>query len=584
MHRKTKNVFISILLKLSDFIQYVRRMSFNTNLLCISLYARARFLITILLNFRCPQCHVPIGESTRLSIDPQAATPNSNVGEESMYVDDLPDYALPHQLNESSIQEPDPAPEDDTEEEPLTYHRVESSSQRNKDRLIDSRGYTYTVLRRKVSTVTAWRCAVRNKSVYCKATVLQNGENYTAGRNQHIHPPCAGALDAAKVIHAVKQKSKENLFTSAAAIVDEVMREELDQEKPIDALPKPINLTRTANRTRQKLRPEDPTTMDFDLCEEFIPEQFLRADVTVGKNSDARRHIIFASNDQLQLLSQAKEWYVDATFKVVRQPFTQLFTVNAFIRSGECSKQIPLVFCVMSGKRKKDYKKVLQEILKMLPTKPRVKTIIGDFERAIWNALTAVYPDVQLKGCLFHWTQALWRKTQELGLQRAYSEDRGTHKFIRKLMALPFLPSEHIQPLFDKMVERATSQQLTELVTYVESTWITSEMWPPATWSVFMRSTRTNNDIEGWHFRLNQRAQKGNLPFYMLLTLLTQEAAHVNLQVRLVSEKKLQRIQRSKSRQMQGTIFKLWEEYNDKNKSASQLLKSCAALHGPILE
>ena len=171
-----------------------------------------------------------------------------------------------------------------------------------------------------------------------------------------------------------------------------------------------------------------------------------------------------------------------------------------------------------------------------------------------------------------------------IGLQRAYSEDRGTHKFIRKLMALPFLPSEHIQPLFDKMVERATSQQLTELVTYVESTWITSEMWPPATWSIFMRSTRTNNDIEGWHFRLNQRAQKGNLPFYMLLTLLTQEAAHVNLQVRLVSEKKLQRIQRSKSRQMQGTIFKLWEEYNDKNKSASQLLKSCAALHGPILE
>ena len=43
--------------------------------------------------------------------------------------------------------------------------------------------------------------------------------------------------------------------------------------------------------------------------------------------------------------------------------------------------------------------------------------------------------------------------------------------------------------------------------------------------------------------------------------------------------RKLQRIQK----QMQGTIFKLWEEY-DKNKSASQLLRSCAALHGPIHE
>ena len=32
--------------------------------------ARARFLKTMLLNFRCPHCLVPIGESMRLSKDP----------------------------------------------------------------------------------------------------------------------------------------------------------------------------------------------------------------------------------------------------------------------------------------------------------------------------------------------------------------------------------------------------------------------------------------------------------------------------------------------------------------------------------
>ena len=35
-----------------------------------------------------------------------------------------------------------------------------------------------------------------------------------------------------------------------------------------------------------------------------------------------------------------------------------------------------------------------------------------DFEKAVWSALRQTLPGVQLKGCSFHWTQALWRKVQ----------------------------------------------------------------------------------------------------------------------------------------------------------------------------
>ena len=54
-------------------------------------------------------------------------------------------------------------------------------------------------------------------------------------------------------------------------------------------------------------------------------------------------------------------------------------------------KQVPLIFCLMSRRRTKDYKAVLQNVL---PGPPVVVEIVMDFERAAWNAASRVVPDV----------------------------------------------------------------------------------------------------------------------------------------------------------------------------------------------
>jgi hypothetical protein len=97
-----------------------------------------------------------------------------------------------------------------------------------------------------------------------------------------------------------------------------------------------------------------------------------------------------------------------------------------------------------------------------------------------------------------------------------------------------------------------------------------------------MMAIRTNNDIEGWHNGLHRRASgKWNMPFYLLIDLLHQEARLTELRIRLVSEKKLKRIQRAKYRSLQAKIFELWDDFSNQRKNADQLLKQCAHLNGP---
>jgi len=149
-------------------------------------------------------------------------------------------------------------------------------------------------------------------------------------------------------------------------------------------------------------------------------------------------------------------------------------------------------------------------------------------------------------------------------------------------MALPFLPSAEIPGMFARLEKKATTAPMQTFAAYIKNTWIESQVMPTASWSVFKEAVRTNNDIEGWHHGLNRRAEgKTQLPLYLLIHLLYQEARLASLQIRLVSEKKLKRVQRKTYRMLQSKVFKLWEEFEDGERSAKRLLKACSNLVGP---
>ncbi|OWF42706.1 hypothetical protein KP79_PYT24969 [Mizuhopecten yessoensis] len=73
-------------------------------------------------------------------------------------------------------------------------------------------------------------------------------------------------------------------------------------------------------------------------------------------------------------------------------------------------------------------------------------------------------------------------------------------------------------------------------------------VFPISNWCVFNTAVRTNNDVEGWHHRLNTRVNvRGPVPFYLLIQQLFREAEAIPMQLKMVTEGKLKRHQRKRS-------------------------------------
>ena len=60
---------------------------------------------------------------------------------------------------------------------------------------------------------------------------------------------------------------------------------------------------------------------------------------------------------------------------------------------------------------------VLRAVDRMLPEDIALDSFVADFEAGLWQALRRRFPYHPIQGCAFHWSQAVFRKIQENGLQ-----------------------------------------------------------------------------------------------------------------------------------------------------------------------
>ncbi|XP_071105145.1 uncharacterized protein [Haliotis cracherodii] len=140
-------------------------------------------------------------------------------------------------------------------------------------------------------------------------------------------------------------------------------------------------------------------------------------------DSEEDKMLVFATDDQLRVLQSASIVYMDGTFSACPDLWNQLYILHARKRSIT----YPLVYALMPDRRTTTYQRFFAQLkvhIQQLLNQPfNPETFQVDFEVAAIRALRTEFQGSDIKGCFFHFTQAIWRKTQELGLAVGYRDN-----------------------------------------------------------------------------------------------------------------------------------------------------------------
>ena len=169
-------------------------------------------------------------------------------------------------------------------------------------------------------------CEQRRNKVACKAKLHVLNDQIVKNVNEHTHPANRGEVESIKV-----------------------------------TMPPVHHIRRDIRRQRKMAGNPIPVPQDrfFDIPpiyqETTAGQPFLLHD----SGHEENRILVFATNDNIQLLAESPSWFMDGTFKTAPELFFQLYTIH----SCTAKKVLPCVYALLPNKQQATYNRLF-EILK----------------------------------------------------------------------------------------------------------------------------------------------------------------------------------------------------------------------------
>lgn len=405
---------------------------------------------------------------------------------------------------------------------------MDMRSQRDKELFRDEYNFIYTLNgKSKDGAKLYWTCT-RKKT--CKSRVHTVDGKVVFRSDIHTHAANTAEASARSVVSRMVA-SVSSGHESTRNIIRDVVQG--CNENTLASLPSRRTLSRRIQRARRKLNPTPPIPVmrsGFEIPEQYTKTtsgiRFLQYDSGID---DAERILIFSSDENLDLLVRHRQWLADGTFKCSPSVFYQLFTLHVHI-SGSV---LPVLYALLPNKTKQTYQRMLMEFSKLRQFNP--ETILTDFEQAMLNAFRSIFPGASQSGCFYHFSQCIYRKVQEHGLQNDYIQEDFSI-FIRMMAAIAFVPVDDVVAAFDTLIDTGYPDHAEPVVNYFEDNFIgrpdrrghrRNPVFPLTLWNVNQRVAeslpRTNNSVEGWHCGFQSSLQCTHPTLWKLLAHLKKE-------------------------------------------------------------
>ena len=234
--------------------------------------------------------------------------------------------------------------------------------------------------------------------------------------------------------------------------------------------------------------------------------------------------IIFASDAMIShLRSEHYSLFIDGYHKVPKG-FYQLLTF--YIYNESISFYGPIIYCLINSKDSECYNMIFFEIKNLLHFLSKqssneylltLLTLMTDFEQALINTAKVHFENTRLKGCYFHWLQALWRWAIKNKLKNKENSHR-TQEIINALSSLCFLKPNLVRQAFESIkiyyLNNVHYKIYKEAFNYFYSTWIDG-IFDISLWNYceidgvnFEYIDKTNNCVESFHNQVSKLINK----------------------------------------------------------------------------
>ncbi|KAK4876603.1 hypothetical protein RN001_009109 [Aquatica leii] len=232
-----------------------------------------------------------------------------------------------------------------------------------------------------------YRC---ERKYRCKARIHVQGGEVIKSLNYHSHNATHVTIEVNRMKTQIKRRAEETQKPTVQVI-----------NHCVRVLPSTSALRMMVRRKRNAIRNVPPNPLSVETL--VIPPEYCEYSVEEGERENFLlfdsgpqhdRILIFRRQSNTNTLADCTSVFVDGTFKICPNLFTQVYTVSGLKYGGVH----PICYVLLPDKKKVTYDALFEQLCVLMPNL-RPQNIYCDFEMAAFKIIVEKFFDSKIRDC-----------------------------------------------------------------------------------------------------------------------------------------------------------------------------------------